>query len=87
MLVSTFFIVLLLGIYVVIRILIGHPEYSVQALIALFSYVGVVNGISIPFYLQKSEHENIHKNPDIQTIEQLNQTNNFDSNLDQTNSK
>lgn len=75
LLLSTYFIVLVLGIFVVVRILIDYPEYSVQALIALFSYVGVVNGISIPFYLQKSEHENIHKNPDIQTVDDFNKIN------------
>jgi hypothetical protein len=65
-LIITYFIVLGLGIYVVIRILTEYPEYSVNALVALFSYVGAVNGISIPFYLNKARDENIHKNPDVQ---------------------
>jgi len=73
LLVSTYFIVLALGIYVVIRILIDSPEYSTQALIALFSYVGGVNAISIPFYLTTKRDENLSKYPNIQTIEQYNQ--------------
>ena len=77
LLLSTYFIVLALGIFVVLNILNNYPEYSVQALVALFSYVGVVNGIAIPFYLKKSERENIHKNPDIQTISEYQSMNNI----------
>lgn len=84
LLVSTYFVGLILGMFIAIRLIIVDTTNSVSALVALLSYIGGTNAISIPFYLRKSEHENIHKNPDIQTIEQYNQMNNFDTNLDES---
>ena len=59
----TYFIVLVVGIYVVLRILDNTPEYSVQALVAMFSFNGGVVGVAIGFYMNKSTRENIHKYP------------------------
>lgn len=58
---STYFLGLVIGIYVVLRILLITPEYSVQALIAMLSYIGAPVGIAIPFYFNKSKTENLHK--------------------------
>lgn len=81
LLVSTYFIVLALGIGITIALVISNPESSVNALVGLFSYVGAVNGISIPFYLNTKCKENIHKYPDIQTIEQYQAINNIGSGM------
>lgn len=59
----TYFVVLFVGIYVVLRILDNTPEYSVQALVAMFSFNGAVVGTAIGFYMNKSKGENIHKYP------------------------
>jgi len=80
-LVSTYFIVLILGIYAVIIMMINSPECSVNALIALFSYVGTVNAISIPFYLTTKRDENLQKYPDIQTIDQYKEINNIETDM------
>ena len=58
----TYFIVLVVGIYVVLRILDNTPEYSVQALVAMFSFNGGVVGVAIGFYMNKSTRE---KHPQI----------------------
>lgn len=60
---STYFVVLFVGIYVVLRILEATPEYSVQALVAMFSFNGAVVGVAIGFYMNKSTRENLHKYP------------------------
>ncbi len=52
---ATYFIVLVLGIFIAIKLVIFDPSNAVQALLGLFSFVGAVNSISIPFYLHKSE--------------------------------
>jgi len=80
-LVSTYFVVLILGIYVVISALILYPEYAVQALMALFTYVGTVNAISIPFYLTTKRDENLQKYPDIKTIDDFKSMNDISSNM------
>lgn len=59
----TYFVVLVVGIFVVLRILDNTPEYSVQALVAMFSFNGGVVGVAIGFYMNKSKSENIHKYP------------------------
>lgn len=61
----TYFVILILGIFVVVKILNQYPDYSVQALTALFSYVGAPVSIVTPFYLNKAKWENLHKNPNI----------------------
>jgi len=81
------FISILLGFYVIIAILFPYPEYAVQALLGMFTFVATPFGIALGFFIKKAEKENIHKNPDIQTIEQYNQVNGivngFDTNLDE----
>jgi uncharacterized ion transporter superfamily protein YfcC len=68
LLMLTYFVILILGIFVVMKILDKYPDYSVQALTALFSYVGAPISIVTPFYLNKAKWENIHKNPNIENV-------------------
>ena len=49
---------------------------AVNALVALFSYVGGVLAIVLPFYLHKAEKENLSKYPNIQTVDDYNAFNN-----------
>lgn len=58
---ATYFIGLIVGLYVVLRILLITPEYSVQALIALFSYIGAPVTGAIGFYFSSKTKENLHK--------------------------
>ncbi len=57
----TYFVGLALGIYVVIKILTIYPEYSTQACVALFSYIGIPTATTIGFYTWKAKNENIVK--------------------------
>lgn len=54
----TYFWGVALGSYVVIRILIEQSQYAVEALVALFSYIGVPTGTAIGFYAWKARAEN-----------------------------
>lgn len=56
-----YFLVLLLGMYLVMIIMRDYPEYAVQALIALFSYVGAPTATTIGFYAWKAKAENVKK--------------------------
>lgn len=58
---ATYFIGLGVGVYVVLRILLDYPDYSVQALVAMFSYIGVPVASAIGFYCWKAKHENVNK--------------------------
>jgi hypothetical protein len=66
-LILAFFQVLVLGNYVVLTILKSAPEYAVQALVAIFSYVMPVSLVGIRQYMIKAEKENINKYPNIQS--------------------
>lgn len=79
-LVLTYFVVLALGIFVTIKLVVSDSMSSVNALVGLFSYVGAVNSISIPFYLHKSEKENLNKYPNVQTIDDYKTFNNIQEN-------
>lgn len=57
----TYFIGLAIGVYVVLRILLDYPDYAVQALVAMFSYIGVPVASAIGFYCWKAKNENINK--------------------------
>ena len=84
LLIATYFIVLALGIFVTVKLIVADSMSSVNALIGLFSYVGTVNSIAIPFYLHKSEKENLNKYPNIKTMDDYKTFNNMQQN-DQTN--
>ena len=58
---TTYFIGLGIGIYVVLRILTDYPDFAVQALIAMFSYIGIPVASTIGFYCWKAKNENINK--------------------------
>lgn len=58
---ATYFIGLAVGVYVVLRILLDYPDYAVQALVAMFSYIGVPVATAIGFYCWKAKNENIKK--------------------------
>lgn len=57
----TYFIGLGFGIYAVNKILLDFPDYAIQALIALFGYVGTPTGVTIGFYSWKAKAENTLK--------------------------
>lgn len=57
----TFFVGIFVGTYVVVEITNETPEYSVQALIALLSYIGTPVVTTIGFYCWKARAENIIK--------------------------
>jgi hypothetical protein len=57
----TYFIGLAFAIYSVNKILMDYPEWAIQALIALFGYIGAPVGIAIGFYSWKSKNENVIK--------------------------
>lgn len=84
LLIATYFIVLALGMFVTVKLIVADSTSSVNTLIGLFSYVGTVNSIAIPFYLHKSEKENLNKYPNIQTMDDYKTFNNIQQN-DQTN--
>ena len=58
---TTYFITLFVSIYAVIKILADYPEFAVQALTALFGYVGTPTAVAIGFYAWKAKNENIIK--------------------------
>lgn len=58
---ATYYVGLILGVFVVVRILLITPEYSVQAFIALLSYIGAPTGVTIAFYSWKAKNENVLK--------------------------
>lgn len=55
---ATYYWGVVLGSYVVIRILFDHPEYAVEALVALFTYIGAPTAAAIGFYAWKARAEN-----------------------------
>jgi uncharacterized protein YneF (UPF0154 family) len=57
----TYFVGLFIGSYVVFKILMDYPEYAVQALIAMFTYIGTPTATTIGFYCWKAKNENIKK--------------------------
>jgi len=58
---GTYFLGLFLGMFVVVRILLITPEYSVQAFMALLSYIGAPTGVALAFYSWKAKAENCIK--------------------------
>jgi len=56
-----YFATLAVGIYAATEILTSYPEYAIQALIALLTYVGTPTGAAIGFYSWKAKHENVEK--------------------------
>lgn len=57
----TYFVGFFLGIYAVLAILQMYPDYAIQALIALFSYIGAPTATTIGFYAWKAKNENMSK--------------------------
>lgn len=57
----TYFIGLFYAIHAVDKILMDYPEYAIQALIALFGYIGTPISVSIGFYSWKAKNENTRK--------------------------
>ncbi|MCL1819420.1 MAG: hypothetical protein FWG36_02045 [Oscillospiraceae bacterium] len=57
----SYFFGLGLGTYLVLEIFRNHPDWAVQAFIAMLSYIGVPVGTTIVFYSRKAEHENVAK--------------------------
>ena len=57
----SYYIVLVFGIFAVYRILGDAPEFAIQALIAIFGYVGTPTGVAIGFYAWKARAENVAK--------------------------
>jgi len=66
---TTYFIGLGIGIYVVLRILTDYPDFAVQALIAMFSYIGVPVASAIGFYCWKAKNENMNKHGGVDQTE------------------
>jgi len=58
---SMYFIGVFLGIFVTIQILMITPEYSVQAFMALLTYIGTPTSVTIGFYSWKARSENVAK--------------------------
>jgi len=58
---ATYFIGLAFAIYSVQTILMLYPDQAIQALIALFGYIGTPISVSIAFYSWKAKNENIMK--------------------------
>ena len=57
----TYFIGLFYGIRVVDIILLTYPEWAIQALLGLLSYIGAPISVSIAFYSWKAKNENMKK--------------------------
>ena len=57
----TYFIGLAFAIYAVNKILMEYPDWAIQALIALFGYIGAPISIAIGFYSWKARGENLIK--------------------------
>lgn len=62
---ATYFVGLTVGVFAVLAIRRASPEYAVQALTALLTYIGAPTATAIGFYAWKAKNENIHKNPDV----------------------
>ena len=62
---ATYFIGMIVGIYAVLAILRTYPEYSIEALVSMFTYIAAPTATAIGFYAWKAKNENIHKNPDV----------------------
>lgn len=77
--VLSYFIVLILGIYVVLKILENYPEYSVQALCSLFGYASITTPVVVSFYINKAKAENIHKYPNIENDIDVQDQNNINT--------
>ena len=57
----TYFIGLIYAMRAVDIILLDYPEWAIQALIALFGYIGAPISVSIAFYSWKAKNENMKK--------------------------
>ena len=57
----TYFIGIFIGVFVVLEIIHEYPDSSVQALIALLSYIGAPVVTAIGFYCWKAKAENVIK--------------------------
>jgi hypothetical protein len=64
----TYFIGVFYGLYAVNRILLDYPEWAIQALIAIFSYIGVPISVAIGFYSWKAKNENALKIPNVNRV-------------------
>ena len=73
---STYFIGLGIGVYVVLKILLDFPDFSIQALTAMFTYIGVPVASAIGFYCWKAKNENMNKHGGVDQTE-AEFTNNF----------
>lgn len=58
---STYFVGLLFGIYVILRIADTNVTYIPTALCGLFSYIGAPVAVAIGFYAYKAKAENVEK--------------------------
>jgi hypothetical protein len=61
MVMGSYFVGLALGVFVVMRILLLSPEWSIQAFVALLTYIGAPVSVSIAFYSWKARAENLAK--------------------------
>ena len=57
----TYFIGLIVGIFIVIHILTNYPDNAVEAYLGMLSYIGAPVAIAIGFYSWKAKHENVAK--------------------------
>lgn len=62
---ATYFLGLGVGVYAVLAILRSSPEYSVEALASLFTYIGAPTATSIGVYAWKAKNENMQKYPNV----------------------
>ena len=58
---ASYFAGLAFGVYAMAKILLIASDAAAQALIALFSYIGVPTGVAIGFYSWKAKNENVKK--------------------------
>ena len=58
---SMYFLGVFLGVFIIIRILLITPEYSVEAFVALLTYIGAPTSVCIGFYSWKAKCENTLK--------------------------
>ena len=58
---TTYFVGLLFGIYIILRIAVSDVSYIPTALCGLFSYIGAPVAVAIGFYAYKAKSENVAK--------------------------
>lgn len=65
---ATYFIGLVLGIWVVIKLLKTSPQYLATVICGVLSYIGAPVSVAIAFYSYKAKAENVEKIKNLKNV-------------------